>query len=143
MSVAFSVVGLPGEMHPIVRDEVCRIGYEAIRNASLHSRASSLEVEISYAQDLTLRVKDNGAGIDPTILDQGKQGHFGLQGMRERTARIGGRLTVLSSAAAGTEIKLIVPGSVIFRTRRQGRQTMLARIRTLLVRKNGDSPHPD
>jgi signal transduction histidine kinase len=134
MSVSFSVVGLPGEMHPIVRDEICRIGYEAIRNATSHSRANRLNVELSYAQDLILRVKDNGVGIDPQVLDKGREGHFGLQGMRERTARIGGKLTLISSASAGTEMKLIVPGSVIFRTKNPARQTLVGKIRTLFAK---------
>ena len=50
-------------MHPIVRDEVYRIGYEAIRNACVHSQAARLQVELAYAEDLILRVRDNGVGI--------------------------------------------------------------------------------
>jgi signal transduction histidine kinase len=142
MSVSFSVIGHPGEMHPIVRDEVCRIGYEAIRNASLHSRATRLDVELGYAQDLTLRVKDNGVGIDPLVLDKGRDGHFGLQGMRERSARIGGKLTLLSSAASGTEIKLFVPGNIIFGSRRPSRRSFLVRIQKLF-RRAGRSSAPD
>ena len=70
-------------MHPIVRDEVYRIGYEAIRNSIVHSHATRLQVELRYEQDLYLRVKDNGVGIDSGVLSQGKDEHFGLQGMRE------------------------------------------------------------
>src|SRR5467141_161150 len=88
MAVTFSVVGAAREMHPIVRDEIYRIGYEAIRNACTHSGASRLEVELRYAKGLALRVSDNGTGIDPFIADRGKDGYFGLQGMRERAARI-------------------------------------------------------
>jgi signal transduction histidine kinase len=73
-----------------------------------------LEVELRYAHDLTLRVSDNGTGIDPVTADRGKDGHFGLRGMRERAARIGGKLTVGSSSNWGTEIRLIVPGGIIF-----------------------------
>src|SRR5437868_9459036 len=91
MTVKFSVLGDAREMHPVVRDEVYRIGYEAIRNAQAHSRASSLEVELRYADNLELRVHDNGVGIDPGVTDHGRNGHFGLQGMRERAARIGGK----------------------------------------------------
>jgi len=58
------VIGDAKEMHPIVRDEVHRIGYEAIRNACTHSRGSRLEVGLGYAQDLTVRVADNGVGIE-------------------------------------------------------------------------------
>jgi signal transduction histidine kinase/ligand-binding sensor domain-containing protein len=131
MAVTFSVVGDAGEMHPIVRDEIYRIGYEAIRNACMHSGASQLEVELRYAHDLALRVSDNGIGIDPVTADRGKDGHFGLQGMRERAARIGGNLTLGSSSNSGTEIKLIVPGGVIFR-KTPVRRSLLTRVRTFL-----------
>ena len=117
IDVSFSVVGDAKEMHPVVRDEVYRIGYEAIRNACMHSGAGRLEVALSYTEDLTLRVSDNGTGIDPAIADRGKDGHFGLQGMRERATRIGGKLTLRSSSSSGTEIRLLIPGSIIFRKR--------------------------
>ena len=137
MAVAFSVVGDAKEMHPIVRDEIFRIGYEAIRNACTHSGASRLEIELRYARDLTLRVDDNGTGIDPAISDRGKDGHFGLRGMRERTARIGGKLTLMSSSNSGTEIKLVVPGRIIFR-KMLGRRSLSTRIRALL--RSRDQP---
>jgi signal transduction histidine kinase len=131
MAVTFSVVGDAREMHPIVRDEIYRIGYEAIRNAFAHSSASRMEVELRYADDLALRVSDSGTGIDPAIADTGKDGHFGLQGMRERASRIGGKLTIVSSTNSGTEIKLIVPGGIIFRKRMPGRWSLFARIRNV------------
>jgi signal transduction histidine kinase len=73
-----------------------------------------LEVELTYSQDLSLRVADNAVGIDSEVADRGKGGHFGLQGMRERAARIGGKFTVASSPSSGTEISLIVPGGIVF-----------------------------
>src|SRR6267378_2664857 len=131
MAVTFSVVGNAREMHPIVRDEIYRIGYEAIRNACTHSGASRLEVELRYARDLTLRVEDNGTGIDPAMADRAKDGHFGLQGMRERAARIGGKLTLGSSSNSGTEVRLIVPGGICFRKTRPLPRSLFTRIRTL------------
>ena len=116
MDVSLQVSGQIREMHPIVRDEVYRIGYEAIRNAGVHSRATQLRVELSYAQDLSLRISDNGIGIDPDILQRGKPGHFGLQSMRERAARIMGKLSVESFAGPGTVITLVVPGGIIYST---------------------------
>jgi signal transduction histidine kinase/ligand-binding sensor domain-containing protein len=115
MEAVLSLVGSPREMHPIVRDEVYRIGFEAIRNACLHSHASRLEVELRYAHDLTLRVRDNGVGIPPEVASHGKEGHFGLRGMRERVARIGGKLVIISSPDTGAEITVTVPGNIVFR----------------------------
>jgi len=134
MSISFSAVGTASEMHPIVRDEIYRIGYEAIRNAATHSGASQLDVELRYGQDLLLRIRDNGVGIDPAVVDKGKTGHFGLQGMRERTARIGGKFTVVSSPASGTEIQIVVPGGIIFRNSSPPRNTALSRMRRLFQR---------
>ena len=115
MKPTFAVVGEAKDMHPIVRDEIYRIGYEAIRNACMHSGASRVEVELSYEKDLVVRVKDNGKGIDPVIASEGRDGHFGLKGMRERTSRIGAKLTLDTSATSGTEITLVVPGDIAFR----------------------------
>jgi signal transduction histidine kinase len=131
MAVIFSVVGDAVEMHPIVRDEIYRIGYEAIHNACMHSGASRLEVELRYTRDLTLRVSDNGTGIDRSIADRGKDGHFGLQGMQERAARIGGKFTLGSSSSSGTEIKLIVPGGIVFWNTMPARRSLLTRMRTI------------
>jgi signal transduction histidine kinase len=118
MAVTLSVVGDVREMHPIIRDEVYRIGYEAIRNACLHSRASRLDLELRYGSDLMLRVSDNGIGIDPAVMDLGKDGHFGLQGMRERAGRIGGKLTMVSTPDTGTVVTIVLPEGLVYRAAR-------------------------
>jgi signal transduction histidine kinase len=115
IEVSLAVSGQIQEMHPIVRDEVYRIGYEAIRNACVHSQGTQLRVELSYAQHLSLRIYDNGTGIDPDIVHRGKQGHFGLQSMRERAARVMGKFSIESSVGSGTAITLTVPGGIIYR----------------------------
>ncbi len=137
VEVSFSVTGDSKELHPVVRDEIYRVGYEAIRNACKHSRGSRLGVELKYGHDLALHVKDDGVGIDPTIGDHGTEGHFGLQGMHERVARIGGKLTVASSASSGTEITVVVPGGIVFR---EPSASPLDKIRTIL-RRVGPSTH--
>ena len=131
MAVTFSMSGDSREMHPIVRDEVYRIGYEAIRNAYMHSGATQLDIKLGYAHDLTISVIDNGRGIDVDVAAKGKQGHFGLQGMRERAARIGGKLLLVSSATSGTEITLTVPGGIVFR---KAETTPLAKIKAAFRR---------
>ncbi|HEY6806761.1 MAG TPA: triple tyrosine motif-containing protein [Pyrinomonadaceae bacterium] len=113
--VNFLATGGPRDLHPVARDEIYRIGYEAIRNACEHSSASQLEIALNYARDLTLRVNDNGLGIEAVVLAEGKKEHFGLQGMRERARRIGSKLTLVSSKSSGTQLTLVVPGKVIFR----------------------------
>ena len=104
----------------MLRDEIYRIGYEAIINACAHSGGTRMEVTLSYANDLTVRVQDNGKGIDPLIAAKGREGHFGLQGMRERADRIGAKLIVTSSPGSGTEIVLVVPGRIVFRHTKEG-----------------------
>ncbi len=112
---SFSVDGNAREMHPVVRDEIYRIGYEAIRNASAHSKASRLHVGLKYGQNLAISVGDNGVGIPESIINGGTDGHYGLQGMRERAARIGGKLRIVSSVDSGTEVSLVIPGRIAFR----------------------------
>jgi ligand-binding sensor domain-containing protein len=115
MDIGFIVHGTPLDMHPIVRDEICRIGDEAIRNACMHSHATQMTIELRYEKDVILRIADNGVGIDDNVVTQGKEGHFGLQGMRERAERIGATFTLVSTPAGGTAITLVVPGKVVFR----------------------------
>ena len=115
MEVTLSLVGESREMDPIVRDDVYRIGYEAIRNAYLHSNATHLGVSLIYARhDLSLRVSDNGCGIDFAGRRQ-QAGTSGMERMQAQAERIGGKLTISSTPSVGTEIHLRVPGSVAWR----------------------------
>ena len=121
-AIAFkvTVVGRPPSLYPVVRDEIYRIAREAMANAFRHSQASSIEVEISGdCASFCLRVRDNGAGIDREILDNGRKGHWGLSGMRERARNIGGQLTIWSDRGAGTEIDLKVPAKVAYAGKRK------------------------
>jgi signal transduction histidine kinase len=52
--------------------------------------------------------------MPPTILEQGRPGHFGLPGMRERASQIGAKLSIWSGVSAGTEIELNIPGSIAY-----------------------------
>jgi signal transduction histidine kinase/ligand-binding sensor domain-containing protein len=105
------VEGTPRILNPIVRDEVYRIGAEALRNAIRHAAARQVELEIRYdEQHLRLRIRDDGKGIDPSILEHNRApGHWGLRGMRERAKLVGGTLEVWSHLDSGTEVELNVP----------------------------------
>ena len=116
-SVRFKVVG-QGHPRPLsgpVREEVYRIGREALVNAFRHAKAGAIEVEVEFAHGhVRLLVRDDGVGIDPRVLESGREGHWGLPGMRERAERIGSRLRVWSREGAGTEIELSVPAGIAF-----------------------------
>jgi signal transduction histidine kinase len=100
---------------PLIRDEVYRIGREALLNAFMHAHANRIEVEIEYAsRHLRVLVRDDGRGIDPQVLHSGREGHWGLVGIRERSKRIGANLRLRSRIGVGTELDLTVPGSIAF-----------------------------
>ena len=105
------VEGAPQDLPPHVRDEIYRIAGEALRNAFRHARARQIEVEIRYdARHLRVRVRDDGIGIGADVLSQeGRAGHFGFTGMRERAKAMGGQLEVWSEHGAGTEVELTLP----------------------------------
>jgi len=105
-----NVVGRQQPLRPAMQDEIYHIGREALVNAFCHAAAKRIELELEYSSSgLSMRVLDDGRGIDPQVLDTGRQGHWGLTGMRERAARMGGLLKISSSPTAGTEIQLSVP----------------------------------
>ena len=110
-----SLEGTPRDLHPIVRDDIHRIAREALRNAFRHARADRVEAEVTYgARELRLRIRDNGKGIDGTHLSDGRTGHWGLPGMRERALHIGAQLNLWSEAGAGTEVELRIPGGMAY-----------------------------
>ena len=112
------VEGTSRDLHPILRDEVYRIAGEAVRNAYKHAQARRIEVELRYdAREFRLRVRDDGKGVDPKLLNEdGRPGHYGLRGMRERAKLLGGKLAVWSERDAGTEVELRIPASRAYET---------------------------
>jgi signal transduction histidine kinase len=129
VNISFIVEGTAREINPIIRDEIYRIGHEAIRNACKHSEADRMEVRLSYGDKLVFSVLDNGRGIDPEVAAHGKNDHFGLQGMRERAKRSGGALTISSSIHSGTRLELVIPGDKAFVDGRPTWRILLMKIR--------------
>ncbi|HZD50953.1 MAG TPA: ATP-binding protein, partial [Silvibacterium sp.] len=112
---SMAIVGDPMPMDPVVSDEAYRIGREALLNAFEHSNALRIEGEITYdSSRVRLSIRDNGDGIDDEILKNGRTGHWGLSGMRERAQDIGGQFNVWSNKGAGTEVELIMPSKVAY-----------------------------
>ena len=110
--------GTPRNLHPILRDEAYRIAAEALRNAFRHAQARQIEVEIRYDErQLRLRVRDDGKGVDPKLLrEEGRPGHWGLNGMHERAKLVGAHLEVWSKLDSGTEVELSIPASIAYVT---------------------------
>jgi signal transduction histidine kinase len=111
------VEGPVRDLHPIIRDEVYRVAREALRNAFSYARAHHIEAELIYTDRLfRLRIRDDGQGIASGILEEGRPGHYGLPGMRERAQQIGAKLTIWSGVGSGTEIELSLEGSMAYGT---------------------------
>jgi signal transduction histidine kinase len=136
-SVTFRVLveGAPRTVRPTLQDEIYRIARESLRNAFRHAQARHIETEITYGESLRVRFRDDGKGIDPSVLEHGgRSGHWGLPGMRERAKHIGAQLKVWSEHGAGTEIELSIPGSLAY-------EGFRARSRFRLFRKRTEEDH--
>jgi ligand-binding sensor domain-containing protein/signal transduction histidine kinase len=109
------VQGVPRPIRSVIRDEAYRIGREALVNAFLHAQADTVEVEVEYtSRFLRVLVRDDGCGIAPHVLDVGREGHWGLIGMRERSKRISATLKLGSRIGAGTVVEFTVPAVLAF-----------------------------
>ncbi|SEW15935.1 sensor histidine kinase [Luteibacter sp. 329MFSha] len=94
----------------LVRDELYGIAREAVHNAITHANASRIEVALRVeGNDLLLSVRDDGRGIDEIVLRDGRSGHWGLRGIRERALAAGGVPSIASRIDGGTEIAVRIP----------------------------------
>jgi signal transduction histidine kinase len=89
-----------------VESAIYRVVQEALNNARKHANAARVTVAIREADGaVTIEVRDDGSGFDAGAVEGG----FGLVGMSERIALVGGRLDVASAPGAGTAIQATVP----------------------------------
>jgi signal transduction histidine kinase len=106
-----AVVEVGGPLRPLpieVETNLLRIGQEAINNAVRHAEANRIDVALNFdTRSVRLSIRDDGRGFDADR--QVADGHFGLIGMRERAAQIGGVLTIDSALERGTQIVIDVP----------------------------------
>ena len=106
----FTHRGTPRPLPPAVEHACVSIAIEAVRNACRHAAARHVTVQLSYqAYAVELTVTDDGRGIDAATLRDGRTGHWGIAGMRERAAEAGGTLRIRSAAGKGTEVVLALP----------------------------------
>ena len=96
-----------GKLLPVLENALYRIVQEALNNACKHSKSKKVTVTMTQEdQDVRLDVRDWGIGFDP---DSVKDGHFGVEGIRQRVRLLGGRLIIESKPDSGTLIQVIVP----------------------------------
>jgi signal transduction histidine kinase/ligand-binding sensor domain-containing protein len=113
ISFSLAIVGPRQPLHPVVRDEAYQIGREALINAFQHSKASKIEAEITFdCKQVRLVIRDDGTGMDQSVLNEGRPGHWGLSGMRERAEKIGAQLNIWGRPGAGTEVDLMIPAKL-------------------------------
>lgn len=105
----------PRQLKTAVLDEIYRIGREAYINAAAHAQANRIELTIDYGlRTFRLLVRDNGCGIDAGILNNGREGHWGLAGMKERAEAIGSVLRIRTRTSGGTDVELLVPAVIAY-----------------------------
>ena len=85
---------------------IYRITQEATANVAHHANARTLTVRLTFNSSIVLHIGDDGLGFDPQYAETA--GHFGLIGMRERAALVGGNLTVTSQPGEGTVVQLTI-----------------------------------
>ncbi len=108
--IALEVRGTYRPVGAQLEDELLRIAQEAVTNALRHSEANNIVIELAFNPKLLhMTVADNGRGFTPGAGTSGINGHFGLQGMRERAERIGARFAIETAPGQGTKISIEAP----------------------------------
>lgn len=86
---------------------IYRVAQEALLNSAQHAHAHQIGIRIEETGGtLRLVVRDNGSGFDPSAANV--DGHFGVQGMRERAAMIGAELNVSSRVGQGAQVEMLL-----------------------------------
>jgi signal transduction histidine kinase/ligand-binding sensor domain-containing protein len=114
LDAQFGIYGAYRPLPPGTEREILRVAQEAIHNVKKHAAATRLTVQLEYRPgEIALEVRDDGRGFEVSTSQADSQpGHYGLTGMRERAAAIGGSLEVVSSRDAGTTVRLRAPAPI-------------------------------
>ena len=106
VALRFESGASPYRLSSDIESTIYRVVQEALTNVAKHSRASRVSVEITEGLDeVMISVVDDGIGFDPEEPSAG----FGLVGMQERIAMVGGSLELQSAEPGGTRVRAVVP----------------------------------
>ena len=109
-TVAVQISGPALPLPHATEHHLLRIGQEALTNALKYSDAPAIYLNLNYSENsVQLSVRDTGRGFVPEMILSGTGGHFGLQNLRSRARKMGGRLTVTSAPGRGTTVEVTVP----------------------------------
>lgn len=109
---ALVIEGDQKSIAPAVRQQLVRIGREAIANAVQHAQANRIEVRLLFGKEaLHLKISDDGSGFDLLNNTPKAAGHFGLSTMRERADQIHARIQISSTVGEGTCVLVTIPDS--------------------------------
>ena len=104
------VVETHGEIFTLSRDvmgSLLMLMQEAVGNAFKHGQATHVRLILNYdATGLEMRIEDDGLGFDPATAPSTKEGHFGLEGMRQRMQWLGGTVEITSAPGHGTLVRI-------------------------------------
>jgi signal transduction histidine kinase len=102
-----------GKVRPlpeIIEDNLLRIAQEAVTNIVKHSGATRACLGLEYgSRTVALLIEDDGNGFAVDNCAGPRDGHFGLLGISERTQRLRGQATVVSTPGSGTTIRIVIP----------------------------------
>lgn len=108
VEVAFS--GSVEQLDAAVADELFYVLQEAVSNSARHSGAQRIVARLhASATGVEGSVTDDGCGMDAGLAQGGRAGHWGLTGMRERIARLGGTLWIEGGPGSGCIVSFSVP----------------------------------
>ena len=123
------ITGEVGRLAPATEQAIYRVVQEALHNVARHAHARNVTVQVSRAGDsVRVTVEDDGVGIQPRSNSRGHS--FGLAGIKERIAAMGGVSRVVSAKGKGTRIEINVPaGEPVAAEHRQDRSAAQAAAR--------------
>ena len=111
--VACEFAGKPFVLNQFATHELMMMAREAVYNAVLHAKPTRIDINLCFTRSgLTLEVRDDGSGFDPSAIQTHQDRHYGLVGMRERVQSVGGQFKLESAMGKGTSVRIQIPRKV-------------------------------